>query len=689
MGIGVRNSTEEGKYDPDIPRCVVIPNDEDDDYDEEFGSASKRRRRSVKVKKSNKDAAAAHNILQKLCTIIGFLKDLQLIERLSDSCILQLVKTCLRFIDDSNATIEHIFYSYTQHRVYVMGELLHLLMKLPFSKRIPRTYHLADEEQRHIQMITALLIQLIHCSGNLPSSLREAPDNNPLFNIVIDSSYPLKSQEAVTEACYESEFKIMLENLVIDLLASLNLPEYPASAHILKVLCVSLLQNAGLKSKDVTARSIAIDVLGVTNEDDMDYCHPDDACALCLDSRVEKPLVLCEGCQRLSHVDCLGIRDNEVSGCSWLCPLCLCRKQLLFLQSYCKAQGGGEGNHTRKKSKSSDTVDMTKMEIVQQMLLNYLHDSGFYICLWYKDDPGSQEKFLYHLARLKARAIVCGSGMVSSLLTRNSIKKITLALGQHRSFSRGFDKILHLLLASLREGSPVIRAKALRAVSIIVEADPEVLGDKYVQTAVEGRFCDSAISVREAALELVGRYIASHPNVALRYYGKVAERVKDTGVSVRKRAIKIIRDMCTSNANFLEFNSACIEIISRISDEESGIQDLVCKTFYEFWFEEPSGSQNQIFAEAKVVGISLVMLALVRKRCELMCNCLLEKILWVEEMNTNEPDEGALHYVLLLHTFCLVDPALCAPASNPSQFVITLQPYLKKQVSSNLLLVFR
>ncbi|GJY74725.1 hypothetical protein Tco_0479156, partial [Tanacetum coccineum] len=72
------------------------------------------------------------------------------------------------------------------------------------------------------------------------------------------------------------------------------------------------------------------------------------------------------------------------------------------------------------------------------------------------------------------------------------------------------------------------------------------------------------------------------------YYGKVAERVKDTG-------------------------------------------DLVCKTFHEFWFEEPSGSQNQIFTKgssvtveiakktdqmsAKVVRISLVMLASVRKRC--------------------------------------------------------------------------
>jgi Asp-tRNA(Asn)/Glu-tRNA(Gln) amidotransferase B subunit len=48
-----------------------------------------------------------------------------------------------------------------------------------------------------------------------------------------------------------------------------------------------------------------------------------------------------------------------------------------------------------------------------------------------------------------------------------------------------------------------------------VEADPEVLRDKRVQAAVEGRFCDSAISVREAALELVGRHIASHPDVGL------------------------------------------------------------------------------------------------------------------------------------------------------------------------------
>lgn len=56
------------------------------------------------------------------------------------------------------------------------------------------------------------------------------------------------------------------------------------------------------------------------------------------------------------------------------------------------------------------------------------------------------------------------------------------------------------------------------------------------------------------------------------YFEKVAERIKDTGVSVRKRAIKIIRDMCTSNVNFSEFTAACTEILSRVSDDESSIQ---------------------------------------------------------------------------------------------------------------------
>lgn len=133
----------------------------------------------------------------------------------------------------------------------MIDEVLQLLLKLPFSKRIPRTYHLPDEEQRQIQMITALLIQLVHSSANLPEALRQA-NGNLIFEASIDSSSPTKCHEAVTESCClfwskvlqrfastksqdASEVKTMMESLVVDLLTTLNLPEYPASAPILEV----------------------------------------------------------------------------------------------------------------------------------------------------------------------------------------------------------------------------------------------------------------------------------------------------------------------------------------------------------------------------------------------------------------------------------------------------------------------
>lgn len=151
----------------------------------------------------------------------------------------------------SNMLVQ-IFYSYAQHRTYVIDEMLQLLWKLPHSKRALRTYHIREEEQRQIQMVTALLIQLIHCSANLPDALRKASSGNAVLEVLVDASYPTQCMEAITEACClfwsgvlnrfanvkthdASELKSIIENLVTDLLTTLNLPEYPASAHILEV----------------------------------------------------------------------------------------------------------------------------------------------------------------------------------------------------------------------------------------------------------------------------------------------------------------------------------------------------------------------------------------------------------------------------------------------------------------------
>lgn len=162
-----------------------------------------------------------------------------------------------------------------------------------------------------------------------------------------------------------------------------------------------LLQNAGLKSKDISARSMAIDLLGtiaarlkhdavlrrrdkfwITQEvlsgDGDNQGFQKDACSICSDKRAEKAVFICQGCQRLFHADCIGVREHEVPSRAWYCQFCHCRKQLLVLQSYCKSQyKDKEGENNSGVENDSEVSDsFTKVEISQQMLLNYLQDAG-------------------------------------------------------------------------------------------------------------------------------------------------------------------------------------------------------------------------------------------------------------------------------------------------------------------------
>lgn len=156
-----------------------------------------------------------------------------------------------------------------------------------------------------------------------------------------------------------------------------------------------------MKSKDVPARSMAIELLGtiaarlkrdsvlrsrgkfwilqeLVSGDRADQTYPKDVCSACLDGRVEKPFFVCQGCQRMFHADCMGVREHEVPNQTWHCQICLCRKQLLVLQSYCKSQCKDDGIKDHESSGSTTEVafPITKLEVVQQLLLNYLQDTA-------------------------------------------------------------------------------------------------------------------------------------------------------------------------------------------------------------------------------------------------------------------------------------------------------------------------
>jgi hypothetical protein len=64
---------------------------------------------------------------------------------------------------------------------------------------------------------------------------------------------------------------------------------------------------------------------------------------------------------------------------------------------------------------------------------------------------------------------------------------------------------------------------------------------------------------------------------------------QDTGVSVRKRVIKILKDICLEFPDYPRIPEICVKIIRRINDEE-GIRKLVMEAGLE---KNPGLKKNQ------------------------------------------------------------------------------------------------
>lgn len=66
-----------------------------------------------------------------------------------------------------------IFSRYDKHRRLLLDDILASIARLPSSKRGLRTFRLSADQ--HIQMLTALVLQLIQCVLSLPEKLGAPP----------------------------------------------------------------------------------------------------------------------------------------------------------------------------------------------------------------------------------------------------------------------------------------------------------------------------------------------------------------------------------------------------------------------------------------------------------------------------------------------------------------------------------
>ncbi|XP_040276898.1 nipped-B-like protein [Bufo bufo] len=643
-------------------------------------------------------------LYNKVCDIVASLSELLEIQLLTDTTILQVSSMGITpfFVENVSELqlctiklVTAVFSRYEKHRQLILEELFTSLARLPTSKRSLRNFRLNssddDGEAMYIQMVTALVLQLIQCVVHLPSDRDHAEEESNKKidqDVFITNSYETAMRTAQNflsiflKKCGskqgEEDYRPLFENFVQDLLSTVNKPEWPAAELLLSLLGRLLVHQFSNKSTEMALRVASLDYLGTV---------------------------------------AARLRKDAVTS---------------------KMDQGSIDRILKQAPKGEDEIQQ-----LQKALLDYLEENTetdpslvfsrkFYIAQWFRDTTMETEKAMksqkdedsegvQHAKEVEStgdimqraekrkkflRSIIKAAPSQFSTLKSNSDTVdyddaclIVRYLASMRPFAQSFDIYLTQILRVLGENAIAVRTKAMKCLSEVVAVDPSILARLDMQRGVHGRLMDNSTSVREAAVELLGRFVLCRPQLAEQYYDMLVERILDTGISVRKRVIKILRDICLEQPTFPKITEMCVKMIRRVNDEE-GIKKLVNETFQKLWFT-PTPQNDKVAMTRKILNITDVVAACrdtgydwfeqllqnllkaeedtsykpVKKACTQLVDNLVEHILKYEESMSDSDNKGVnsgrlVSCITTLFLFSKIRPQLMV------KHAMTMQPYL-------------
>ncbi|KAI6057842.1 Nipped-B-like protein isoform X1 [Aix galericulata] len=566
-------------------------------------------------------------LYNKVCDIVSSLSELLEIQLLTDTTILQVSSMGITpfFVENVSELqlcaiklVTAVFSRYEKHRQLILEEIFTSLARLPTSKRSLRNFRLnssdTDGEPMYIQMVTALVLQLIQCVVHLPSAEKDSNSEEELNkkvdqDVLITNSYETAMRTAQNflsiflKKCGskqgEEDYRPLFENFIQDLLSTVNKPEWPA-AELLLSLLGRLLVSGGEDEIQQLQKAL------------LDY----------LDENTETDASL--------------VFSRKFYIAQWFRDTTMETEKAIKSQ---KDEDSSEGTHHAKDVETTGKI-MHRAE--------------------------SRKKFL--------RSIIKTAPSQFSTLKMNSD-------------TVDYEDACLIILRVLGENAIAVRTKAMKCLSEVVAVDPSILARLDMQRGVHGRLMDNSTSVREAAVELLGRFVLCRPQLAEQYYDMLIERILDTGISVRKRVIKILRDICIEQPTFPKITEMCVKMIRRVNDEE-GIKKLVNETFQKLWFT-PTPHHDKEAMTRKILNITDVLLKSeedasykpVKKACIQLVDNLVEHIIKYEESLSDSDNKGVnsgrlVACITTLYLFSKIRPQLMV------KHAMTMQPYLTTKCST-------
>lgn len=555
----------------------------------------------------------------------------------------------------SVGVITAIFRKYPRHRHILLEDLFPVMLKLPTYKKSMRTFTVHSSailfptslqrlcqslvptiESGSIQTITVLILSLIQSSVVRPLVLDEQQEQQQNSESREQTSGLVQCQ-AVSDVfvthllrrCAKkgedggaSEFRPILANLIDDLLLILLVPEYPAAEMLLTSIANGisreLLQLSQAKTVETTHVNTILDALSkiCAAQARILRFHRErpvrnSPATSCYCQKMDGTMVECEKCHSKYHSICVAMSKGTALE-NWYCDACQLGRVVAFEQDR-------NTNQEDLMACSSANVRIDEAYCMRRLMIDYLS-----ILIRNAGIVGLQDAYEFHLARwllelkdqqiLQARVAELWDPRESSVL--NNDEENTLNGMLHCLSDEGRSRIMvdvavaqsnlllsHRSLIGLfvnqligNKNSALIRKLALKAIEKVTDADPQLMIYPFVRNSVTKRFSDEAISVREAAVSLVGLYVVHSPAVANAFHPAFMVGLQDPGVSVRKRTIKILQDVLCSNPAYKGRAEACTTMLSLAADpkEDDSVRDAIHDLFLKIWLENADEKVDQI-----------------------------------------------------------------------------------------------
>ncbi|KAI0890342.1 ARM repeat-containing protein [Annulohypoxylon maeteangense] len=513
--------------------------------------------------------------------------------------------------------LSQIFLMNPAQREGIFNEILTSLEKLPIGKQSARQFKLS--EGKSIQPVSALIMRLIQASagkvddrkeklrGRMMQSLAEDDGSGghtlsdgvngkaePTYAIKTETNAAVQHSTAIQElqalaktladgayrnATYvvnfivkralkstksgDTPYRNLLDLFIEDFTTCLDSPDWPAAELLLRLTMYMMFQQVDGDKNAAPARNMALELLGVM------------AAAISrLRSYVRKTATNFEG------------SDSDELG-RWLADLTL---NVL------------EGNMSTEKTISWLGPYRVVLEHLQDRLgddpylkgaISYLiTDWGSQVSLGYdsvaNEEPEERDSELGRIA-FRLRNMIDDPKWLSREYSFKSVVPSHAKLSHstillRSNFCASFKNILNILMGSMTTDQATVRSRSLKSINLVLDTDPTILdGDSVFIQLILQCSNDSSPQVRDSALGLIGKCMAMRPRLEEKMTPTVIQRFIDSGIGVRKRAMKLAKDIYLGNESKVVRSTIANGLLHRTQDPDEGVRELARQMIEEVW----------------------------------------------------------------------------------------------------------